>query len=53
MAVIGPEGTWRRRLLRLLDTAVGIAIGLAGKWVSSLHYCRGIGRERGEQVPSH
>jgi uncharacterized membrane protein YccC len=29
---INPHGAWQQPILRLLDTAVGVAIGLAAVW---------------------
>jgi uncharacterized membrane protein YccC len=53
VAAISPEGAWQQPPLRLLDTVVGIVIGVAGKWLASLLYFRLVGGEHGEQVPSH
>lgn len=53
VAAISPEGAWQQPLLRLLDTVVGIAIGVAGKWLASFLYSKLVGGEQSEQVPSH
>jgi uncharacterized membrane protein YccC len=53
VAAISPEGAWQQPLLRLLDTVVGIAIGVACKWLASHLYFRLSGAEGGEQMPSH
>ncbi|MDQ7250472.1 hypothetical protein Q8A70_22470 [Rhodospirillaceae bacterium R-7] len=36
IAVIDPHDAWHQPLLRLIDTMVGIGIGVACKWLSSL-----------------
>jgi uncharacterized membrane protein YgaE (UPF0421/DUF939 family) len=35
VAAMSPEGAWHQPLLRLADTVVGIAIGVACKWAGS------------------
>ena len=34
-AAISPHDAWQQPLLRLLDTVVGISVGIAGKWTAS------------------
>jgi uncharacterized membrane protein YccC len=36
VAAMSPEGAWHQPLLRLADTVVGIAIGVACKWAGSV-----------------
>jgi uncharacterized membrane protein YccC len=36
VAATGPEDAWRQPLLRFADTIVGIAVGVACKWVGSV-----------------
>ena len=45
IAASNPEDAWRQPLLRLVDTIVGIAIGVACKWVGSFVFHRVIGEE--------
>jgi uncharacterized membrane protein YgaE (UPF0421/DUF939 family) len=47
VAAISPENAWQQPLLRLADSVVGIAIGVACKWGSSCLFQRLIG----EHVP--
>jgi uncharacterized membrane protein YgaE (UPF0421/DUF939 family) len=35
VAAISPADAWHQPLLRLVDTLVGIAVGIAGKWIGS------------------
>ena len=35
VAGMNPLNAWHQPLLRLLDTAVGIAVGVARKWIAS------------------
>jgi len=42
VAGISPQHAWKQPILRLIDTVVGIAVGITGAWVS-LHW---IGRHR-------
>jgi uncharacterized membrane protein YccC len=41
---INPHGAWQQPILRLLDTAVGVAIGLAAVW-TGLRLMRRVGAE--------
>jgi uncharacterized membrane protein YccC len=47
VAAISPENAWQQPLLRLADTVVGVATGVAFKWGSSYLFDRIIG----EQAP--
>ena len=44
VAAIDPQGTWHEPMLRLLDTVVGIAVGVACKWIGSFLYYRCVGK---------
>jgi hypothetical protein len=44
VAAMSPQDAWRQPLLRLADTVVGIAVGVACKWVGSYLYYRCIGK---------
>jgi uncharacterized membrane protein YccC len=46
VALINPIDAWKQPLLRLLDTVVGIVIGVAGKWIASFAFYRA----RGEPI---
>jgi uncharacterized membrane protein YccC len=35
VAALSPEDAWRQPLLRLIDTIVGISVGVACKWIGS------------------
>jgi hypothetical protein len=45
VAASNPEDAWRQPLLRLVDTIVGIAVGVACKWVGSFVFYRIKGEE--------
>jgi len=45
VAAISPEEAWRQPLLRLVDTVVGIAIGVICKWIASFAFYRFIGEQ--------
>jgi uncharacterized membrane protein YccC len=47
VAAMSPSDAWQQSLLRLVDTIVGIAVGVACKWVGSFLFYRYIG----EQAP--
>jgi uncharacterized membrane protein YccC len=47
VAAISPEDAWQQPLLRLADTVVGIATGVACRWAGSVLFQRFIG----EQTP--
>jgi uncharacterized membrane protein YgaE (UPF0421/DUF939 family) len=44
VAAMSPEDAWHQPLLRLADTVVGIAIGVACKWAGSLLLGKVIGK---------
>jgi uncharacterized membrane protein YgaE (UPF0421/DUF939 family) len=44
VAAMSPQDAWHQPLLRLADTVVGIAVGVACKWVSSSLYFRCVGK---------
>jgi uncharacterized membrane protein YccC len=44
VAAMSPGDAWQQPLLRLADTVVGIAIGVACKWSSSFLFHNIIGR---------
>jgi multisubunit Na+/H+ antiporter MnhB subunit len=35
VAALSPHNAWRQPILRLIDTAVGVAVGLAVAWLST------------------
>jgi uncharacterized membrane protein YccC len=35
VAAMSPQDAWQQPLLRLIDTVVGIAVGVACKWIGS------------------
>jgi uncharacterized membrane protein YccC len=41
VAAISPNQAWQQPLLRLLDTVIGIAIGVMCKWIGSYLFFRG------------
>jgi uncharacterized membrane protein YgaE (UPF0421/DUF939 family) len=43
-AALSPQDAWHQPLLRLADTVVGIAVGVACKWIGSFLYFRYAGR---------
>ena len=43
-AAMSPHDAWRQPLLRLVDTVVGIAVGVACKWIGSFLFYRCVGR---------
>jgi uncharacterized membrane protein YccC len=47
VAAMSPSGAWQQPLLRLVDTIVGIAVGVACKWAASFLFSKNIG----EQAP--
>ena len=44
VAAMSPQDAWHQPLLRLADTVVGIAVGVACKWVASFLYFRFVGK---------
>jgi hypothetical protein len=43
VAAMSPQDAWHEPLLRLVDTVVGISIGVACKWIASFLYYRCVG----------
>jgi uncharacterized membrane protein YccC len=44
VAAMSPQDAWHQPLLRLADTVVGIAVGVACKWIGSFLYYRCVGK---------
>ena len=44
VAAMSPQDAWHQPVLRLVDTVVGIAIGVACKWIGSFLYFRRVGK---------
>ena len=44
VAAISPQDAWHQPLLRLVDTIVGVGIGVACKWAASFLYFRMVGQ---------
>ena len=44
VAAMSSQDAWHQPLLRLADTVVGIAIGVACKWIGSFLYFRRVGK---------
>ena len=44
VAAISPQDAWHQPILRLLDTVVGITVGVACKWMASFLYFRCVGK---------
>jgi uncharacterized membrane protein YccC len=36
VAAISPEQAWKQPILRVVDTIIGTAIGVAGAWISRM-----------------
>jgi uncharacterized membrane protein YccC len=45
VAAIDAQNAWQQPLLRLMDTMIGIAIGVACKWIASFVFFKLIGEE--------
>ena len=45
VAAIDPHDAWRQPLLRLMDTLIGIAVGVSCKWIASFVFFKLIGEE--------
>jgi uncharacterized membrane protein YccC len=45
VAAVDPHDAWRQPLLRLMDTLIGIAVGVACKWVASFVFFKLIGED--------
>lgn len=39
------QDAWQQPLLRLIDTVIGVAVGVACKWIASFLFCRAVGAE--------
>ena len=44
VAAMSPQDAWHQPLLRLVDTVVGIAVGVSCKWIGSFLYYRCAGK---------
>ena len=44
VAAMSPQDAWQQPLLRLIDTVVGIAVGVACKWIGSSVFFRHTGK---------
>ena len=44
VAAMSPQDAWQQPILRLLDTVVGIAVGVACKWCASFAFYRAVGK---------
>jgi hypothetical protein len=44
VAAITPQEAWRQPVLRLIDTVVGITVGVSTKWFASYVFRRAIGQ---------
>jgi uncharacterized membrane protein YccC len=44
VAAMSPQDAWHQPLLRLVDTVVGIAVGVVCKWIGSFLYYRCVGK---------
>jgi hypothetical protein len=47
VAAISPVDAWQQPVLRLADTIVGIAVGVACKWVGSFLFSKSFGEQEG------
>ena len=45
VAAVSPQDAWQQPLLRLVDTVVGIAVGVSCKWLASFLFYRLIGEQ--------
>ena len=43
VAAVSPQDAWHQPLLRLVDTVVGVGVGVSCKWAASLLYFRFVG----------
>jgi hypothetical protein len=43
LAAMSPEQAWQHPIFRLLDTTVGITVGVACKWYASYAFYRAVG----------
>ncbi|WFU39117.1 FUSC family protein [Bradyrhizobium sp. CB82] len=44
VAAISPTDAWQQPVLRLVDTVVGVGIGVGSKWAASYLYSRAVGK---------
>ncbi len=49
VAAMSPVDAWQQPLLRLADTVVGIAVGVACKWIGSFLFYKFFGEQEGVQ----
>jgi uncharacterized membrane protein YccC len=49
VAAMSPVDAWQQPLLRLADTVVGIAVGVACKWIGSFLLYKFLGEQEGVQ----
>ena len=45
VAAIDPHNAWQQPLLRMMDTLIGIAVGVACKWIASFVFFKIVGEE--------
>jgi uncharacterized YccA/Bax inhibitor family protein len=45
VAAMSPEDAWHQPLLRLVDTVVGITIGVICNWIASFAFYRFVGEQ--------
>jgi uncharacterized membrane protein YccC len=45
VAAISPDNAWRQPILRLVDTVVGVAVGVSCKWIFSYLFYRAAGAQ--------
>jgi uncharacterized membrane protein YccC len=50
VAAMSPQDAWHQPLLRLADTVVGIAIGVACKWIGSFMYFGAWGSRHADRI---
>jgi hypothetical protein len=48
VAAISPEQAWKQPILRVVDTIVGAATGVAGAWISRMQDSAGASLSRGD-----
>jgi uncharacterized membrane protein YccC len=56
VAALSPQSGWEQPILRLLDTVVGVPVGLAGAWVGlqlTLRLHGGPGEVHGDEATPH
>jgi uncharacterized membrane protein YccC len=45
VAAMSPQDAWHQPVLRLIDTIVGIAVGVTCKWIGSFLFYRSLGTQ--------